>query len=86
MVSRTTVEDGAAIGAGAVVVAGVRIGRWAMVGAGSVVTKDVPAHALVVGSPARRIGWVCACGERLPASQVCAACGTEHRLGEGEVA
>ena len=53
-----TVADGASIGARAVCVAPVRIGRWAMVGAGAVVVKDVPDYALVVGSPARRIGWV----------------------------
>jgi UDP-2-acetamido-3-amino-2,3-dideoxy-glucuronate N-acetyltransferase len=58
-------ERGASIGAGAVVVAGVTVGPWAMVGAGAVVTRDVPGHALVVGSPARRIGWVCQCGEPL---------------------
>jgi acetyltransferase-like isoleucine patch superfamily enzyme len=80
-VSATTVDDGASIGAGAVILAGLRIGAWAMVGAGAVVTKDVPAHALVVGNPARRMGWVCACGERLPESQRCARCGTQHALG-----
>ena len=58
-------EDGSSVGAGAVIVAGVTIGRFATVGAGAVVTRDVPSHALVVGSPARRIGWVCACGARL---------------------
>lgn len=58
-------SEGSTIGAGAVVVAGVTIGSWAMVGAGAVVTRDVPNHALVVGSPAHRIGWVCACGARL---------------------
>ncbi len=57
--------DGASIGAGAVVVAGCDVGAFAMVGAGSVVTRSVPAHALVVGNPARRLGWVCACGARL---------------------
>jgi UDP-2-acetamido-3-amino-2,3-dideoxy-glucuronate N-acetyltransferase len=57
--------DGCSIGAGAVVVAGVNVGEYATVGAGAVVTRDVPSHALVVGSPARRIGWVCACGARL---------------------
>ena len=56
---------GASIGAGAVVVAGRDVGPYAMVGAGAVVTHDVPAHALVVGNPARQIGWVCICGERL---------------------
>jgi acetyltransferase-like isoleucine patch superfamily enzyme len=59
------VRYGASIGAGAVVVAGVDVGRFAMVGAGAVVTRSVPNHALVAGSPARRIGWVCACGQRL---------------------
>ncbi len=53
-----TIEDGASIGARAVCIAPVTIGAWALVAAGAVVTKDVPAHALVVGVPARRIGWV----------------------------
>jgi UDP-2-acetamido-3-amino-2,3-dideoxy-glucuronate N-acetyltransferase len=64
-VSPIQLSDGCSIGAGAVVVAGVTVGGFATVGAGAVVTRDVPSHALVVGSPARRIGWVCACGARL---------------------
>jgi UDP-2-acetamido-3-amino-2,3-dideoxy-glucuronate N-acetyltransferase len=65
---RSTVRRGASIGAGAIVIPGLEIGRCAMVGAGAVVTHDVPAHALVVGNPARQIGWVCVCGrERMPA-------------------
>jgi acetyltransferase-like isoleucine patch superfamily enzyme len=64
-VSPIVLEDGCSIGAGAVVVAGVTVGGYATVGAGAVVTRDVPRHALVVGSPAHRIGWVCACGARL---------------------
>ena len=64
-VSPITLRYGCSIGAGAVIVAGVDVGRFATVGAGSVVTRTVPAHALVAGSPARRIGWVCACGNRL---------------------
>ncbi|MGK2948762.1 MAG: DapH/DapD/GlmU-related protein [Acidimicrobiales bacterium] len=60
-----TVDDGAAIGARSVVVAGVHVGAWALVGAGSVVVADVPAYALVVGNPARRIGWVGRTGARL---------------------
>lgn len=59
------VNDGAALGAGATVIAGTTIGRWAMVGAGSVVTRDVPDFAEVVGSPARRAGWVGRAGARL---------------------
>lgn len=75
-----TVEAGAAIGARAVCVAPVRIGAWALVAAGAVVTADVPAHALVAGVPARRIGWVGRDGRRL----VDAGAGTwrsEHEAG-----
>ena len=64
-VSPITLLEGCSIGAGAVVVAGTEVGRYAMVGAGAVVTRNVTNYALVAGSPARRIGWVCACGERL---------------------
>ena len=64
-VSPIRLRTGASIGAGAVVVAGRDVGCFATVGAGAVVTRDVPDHALVAGNPARRIGWVCACGQRL---------------------
>lgn len=64
-VSPIHLADGASIGAGAVVVAGCDVGPYGMVGAGAVVTHDVPAHAVVAGNPARIIGWVCACGQRL---------------------
>jgi acetyltransferase-like isoleucine patch superfamily enzyme len=63
-----TVMEGAAVGARAVVVAGRTIGRWALVAAGAVVTRDVPDYALVVGTPARRIGWVGRAGEPLKAT------------------
>ncbi len=62
---RTFVEDGASLGAGSILVAPVRVGRCAMVGAGAVVTREVPAHAIVAGNPARLIGWACACGETI---------------------
>lgn len=65
IVSPITIALGASVGAGAIVVAGCDVGPYAMVGAGSVVTHDVPAHAVVAGNPARGIGWVCVCGERL---------------------
>ena len=64
-VSPITLRYGCSIGAGAVVVAGVEVGRFATVGAGAVVTRSVPGHALVAGNPARRLGWMCACGMRL---------------------
>ena len=59
------IDEGASIGAGAILVAPLHIGAWAMIAAGSVVVKDVPAHALVVGNPARQIGWVGKHGVRL---------------------
>jgi UDP-2-acetamido-3-amino-2,3-dideoxy-glucuronate N-acetyltransferase len=59
------VKEGASIGAGAIVVTGVTIGRFAMVGAGAVVTKDVPDYGLVYGNPARLHGYVCPCGQKL---------------------
>jgi UDP-2-acetamido-3-amino-2,3-dideoxy-glucuronate N-acetyltransferase len=61
---RTVVRRGAALGAGTVVVTGIEIGEWSIVGSGAVVTRDVEAHALMVGNPARRIGWVSATGVR----------------------
>lgn len=64
-VSPIVLHAGCSIGAGAVVVAGTDVGRFATVGAGSVVTRSVPDHALVAGNPARRLGWVCGCGQRL---------------------
>jgi UDP-2-acetamido-3-amino-2,3-dideoxy-glucuronate N-acetyltransferase len=80
---RTTVEDGATVGANAVLVAPVRVGRFAFVGAGAVVTADVPSHAIVAGNPARVVGWACECGETLargdrrPLQATCEACGRE---------
>jgi UDP-2-acetamido-3-amino-2,3-dideoxy-glucuronate N-acetyltransferase len=71
----TLVKRGATIGANATIVCGHTVGRYAFVGAGAVVTRDVPDHALVVGNPARRIGWMCRCGERLNDDRTCPACG-----------
>ncbi|MFI5225150.1 MAG: acyltransferase [Candidatus Limnocylindrales bacterium] len=64
-VAPITLRHGCSIGAGAVVVAGTDVGRYATVGAGAIVTRDVQANALVAGNPARRLGWVCDCGARL---------------------
>ena len=74
----TRIGRGASIGANATIVCGHDVGAYAMVAAGAVVTRDVPAHALVAGVPARRIGFVCACGETLPRSLRC-RCGRRHR-------
>lgn len=77
-VSETLVKRGASIGANATIRCGILIGAYAMVGSGSVVTRDVPAHALVAGNPARQIGWVCKCGGRLSSSGHCPACGGRY--------
>jgi UDP-2-acetamido-3-amino-2,3-dideoxy-glucuronate N-acetyltransferase len=79
-VSRGIVEYGAAVGGGAVVLPGVRIGRWALVGAGAVVTRDVPAHSIVAGNPARFRGYACECGHALDAGGTCPSCGRAHSL------
>lgn len=71
----TVVGSGASIGANATIVCGNELGRHCMVGAGSVVTHDVPDHALVAGVPARVVGWVCTCGKRLGDDLACVACG-----------
>ena len=73
----TLVRTGATLGAGVVVVCGTTIGAHAFVAAGATVIADVPAHALMVGNPARAIGWVCTCGERLPSELRC-SCGRNY--------
>jgi UDP-2-acetamido-3-amino-2,3-dideoxy-glucuronate N-acetyltransferase len=78
----TLVRRGASLGAGTVVVCGTEIGEHAFAAAGSVVTKDVPAHAFVAGNPARFKGWVCSCGHRLDERLVCADCGNRYEAGE----
>jgi UDP-2-acetamido-3-amino-2,3-dideoxy-glucuronate N-acetyltransferase len=71
----TLVKTGASIGANATIVCGITIGRYAFVGAGAVVTRDVPDYALMVGNPARQRGWMCACGVKLNDSLQCEICG-----------
>ena len=75
----TRVGRGASIGANATIVCGVTIGRYAMIGAGAVVTRDVPDHALVVGNPARRLGWVSRSGDRLDETLTCPRTGERYR-------
>lgn len=79
---RTLVKKGASIGANATVVCGHTVGEWAMVGAGAVVTSDVPAHALMLGVPAKRRGWVCECGNVLPDDLACPCCGRVYGLSD----
>jgi len=74
----TLVKTGASIGANATIVCGNTIGRYAFIGAGAVVTRDVPDYALVLGNPARQIGWMCACGNRLTEDLLCDACGEQY--------
>jgi UDP-2-acetamido-3-amino-2,3-dideoxy-glucuronate N-acetyltransferase len=82
----TLVEQGATIGANATIVCGNRIGAFALIAAGAVVTHPVPPYAMMAGVPARRIGWICRCGVTLPKTTarqrrpVCTACGTAYAL------
>ena len=81
---KTIVKQGATLGANSTIICGNTIGRYAMVGAGAVVTKDVPDHSLVTGVPARQIGWVCRCGETLGSSLkegigTCNSCGDKYK-------
>jgi len=82
----TRVERGGSIGANATIVCGVTLGQYAFIGAGAVVTSDVPPFGLMLGVPARRVGWMCQCGERLALTAgqaTCAACGARYAESEG---
>ncbi len=79
---RTWIREGASIGANATVVCGHTIGKYAMIGAGAVVASDVPAHALMLGVPAKQADWVCKCGERLHHETMCSACGRRYQKAE----
>jgi UDP-2-acetamido-3-amino-2,3-dideoxy-glucuronate N-acetyltransferase len=81
----TVVGRGATVGANATVVCGNRIGAHAFIGAGAVVTRDVPDHALVTGVPGRLVGWVCRCGAVLPEGLACAECGARYREKDGSL-
>ena len=83
----TLVKRGATLGANCTIICGNTIGRYALIGAGAVITKDVADHALVIGNPARQIGWVCQCGERLGDHLTCRICdkrytSTDQGIGE----
>jgi UDP-2-acetamido-3-amino-2,3-dideoxy-glucuronate N-acetyltransferase len=86
---RTLVRRGSSIGANATIVCGVTLGEYSFIGAGAVVRSDVPAYALMVGVPARRVGWMCQCGVRLQIQEgwaTCGACGTSYRERDGLLA
>jgi UDP-2-acetamido-3-amino-2,3-dideoxy-glucuronate N-acetyltransferase len=78
----TLVKKGATIGANATIICGHTIGRYAFIGAGAVVTKDVPDHALMAGNPARQIGWACECGEKLANDLQCEVCSRKYNQTE----
>lgn len=79
---QTTIKHGATIGANATIICGNDIGEYAFIGAGSVVTRSVPAYTMVVGNPARFFSYVCSCGFRLNESLECAECGRQYHLDE----
>lgn len=80
---QTLIKKGASIGANATIVCGHAVGRYAFIGAGAVVTKDIPDYALVVGNPARIVGYICECGNRLKKNDdkyVCKSCNREYEM------
>ena len=87
----TLVKRGASIGANATVVCGHTVGAYAFIGAGTVITKDVPDYALIVGNPGRISGWMCQCGVKLasgaapPADAVCGACAKRYGVRDGRL-
>jgi UDP-2-acetamido-3-amino-2,3-dideoxy-glucuronate N-acetyltransferase len=88
----TVVRRGASLGANSTIVCGHSIGTYAFIGAGAVVTKDVPGYALIVGNPGRIAGWMCQCGAKLasgsgvPEAAQCGACGSRYRQEAGALA
>jgi acetyltransferase-like isoleucine patch superfamily enzyme len=91
VLSATLVKTGAAIGANSVIVTGITLGQFCMVGSGAVVTRDVPDYALVIGNPARIVGYICKCGEKLSAFAdsfqviTCADCGIRYKMENNQI-
>lgn len=78
---KTLIKTGASIGANATIVCGHTVGKWALIGAGAVVTSDVPDYALMLGIPAKQFGWVCECGEVLDDTLTCKQCDRKYTHG-----
>lgn len=78
--TKTLIRKGASIGANSTIVAGIEIGEYAMIGAGSVVTKNVPNNALCYGNPIKTFGYVCRCGSKLDKEMFCNKCGVKYEL------
>ena len=85
-IQETLVKTGATLGANCTIVCGHTIGAYSFVGAGAVVTRDVPDYALIAGNPARQIGWVCKCGEKLPEDLFCKFCEIQYQEADGGLA
>jgi UDP-2-acetamido-3-amino-2,3-dideoxy-glucuronate N-acetyltransferase len=81
-VRATLIKKGATLGANCTIVCGHTIGSYAFIGAGAVVTKDVPDHALMAGNPAKQIGWMCVCGEKLNSDRRCSVCNNQYSEAE----
>lgn len=82
---KTLVHTGATIGANATIVCGNQLGEWCTIASGAVVTKDVPAHALMAGVPARQIGWVCECGQVLNSHLECPDCHSIYKINDNKL-
>jgi len=83
-ITKTLIKKGASIGANATIICGVTIGSYALVGAGSVISSDVPPYALMVGNPAKKIGYVCECGLKLDEKRYCSKCKKTVEVGKND--
>jgi len=77
-IRNTLVKSGVTIGANATIICGNTLGKYAFIGAGAVISKDVPDYAIMIGNPSKQTGWMCECGIRLGESLICSACGKKY--------
>ncbi len=82
---KTTIKVGASIGANATIIGGIAIGRYALIGAGSVVTKNIPDYSLWFGNPAQFKGYICRCGSKLDNNLICSKCREQYELKDGVI-